>query len=123
MTQCMSLVSYTNFVFTIFAPQACEQLFSWLSGYKSIVRHMNEARFIIFITRMCHLHNCALEREMSAKGLLVSSGANADVTVEVPSQEINIKSSPLFMDAVRFSSISYIVHMMNSTSHMLQMCR
>ena len=81
--------------------QACEQLFSWLSGYKSIVRHMNEARFIIFICRMCHLHNCSVEKEMARKGLLVRSGASADITIPLPFEQPSVKPSPLFQDAVR----------------------
>lgn len=66
---------------------------------------MNEARFIIFITHMCHLHNCALERELAGKGLIVSSGANANILNRVPVQKPKMKSSPLFKNAVRYVSI------------------
>lgn len=37
--------------------ETCEQLFSWVCGFKKSVRHMNQTRFRIFHLIIFHLHN------------------------------------------------------------------
>jgi hypothetical protein len=87
-------------VANLLALQTCEQLFSWLSGFKAAVRHMNEARFIFFIAHLCHLHNCGLEKRLQADGLLRQSGTMADIS-RPPAYEFKapITPSPLFQKA------------------------
>lgn len=93
----------------------CEQLFSWLAKYKHIVRHMNEARFLFFICRMCHVHNMELEAKMASKGKLQQAGSTADLTLE-PTQELkaDLPGSELYWKALVSTSI------LNAASSTLQ---
>lgn len=69
-----------------------------MSGFKSIVRHMNQSRFIFFLLRMCHLHNEDLERRMQEQKVLIQSGTAADVR-QAPHQEVKYSTdgSPLYL--------------------------
>ena len=54
--------------------EICEQTFSWLSNFKSMVRHMNKATFQLFILRMCWLHNEHKLAVLIDKGYTISKG-------------------------------------------------
>jgi hypothetical protein len=51
-----------------------------MSNYKAAVRHMNHARFLPFLLRMTHLHNCEREATLAGEGKLVQSAASADLS-------------------------------------------
>jgi len=42
--------------------EICERTFRWLAAYKHITRHMNEARFLLFMLYVCHMHNVECQR-------------------------------------------------------------
>jgi hypothetical protein len=63
---------------------------------------MNEARFIVFMARMCHIRNKVTEKGMFEKGKLIRSGTTADI--QVPSNLPRLAApthepSQLFKDA------------------------
>ncbi len=64
--------------------QVCEQLFSWLAGYKAAVRHMSQPRFLWFIICMCGMHNEEREDKLAADGVLFRSGTAADLSQPRP---------------------------------------
>ncbi|XP_078667555.1 uncharacterized protein LOC144909414 [Branchiostoma floridae x Branchiostoma belcheri] len=46
--------------------EVCEQVFSWLSRYKRMTKHMNKERFMFFLLYIAHLHNM---REVKLRSL------------------------------------------------------
>ena len=48
--------------------EACEQLFSWLSSYRFIVKHMNRHRFLFFIWFLLWQRNLQTEKRLKQKG-------------------------------------------------------
>jgi hypothetical protein len=43
--------------------QICEEVFAWLSRYKSMVAYMNKAHFMFFLIIMTTHHNRKIEKE------------------------------------------------------------
>jgi hypothetical protein len=75
-----------------------------MSRYKSAVRHMNEARFLVFLCRMCHLHNCTREHTIAntKDRQLLQSGERADITVPPRhEQKHDLRVSPLCQAALQ----------------------
>ena len=44
--------------------EICEQVFSWLSKYSRMTKHMNRTTFIFFILYVCDLHNIREEGKL-----------------------------------------------------------
>ena len=63
---------------------------------------MNEARFIIFLSRMCHRRNKILERDLQDKQRLINSGMSADLQVAANLPQLTASHSPslFFIKAV-----------------------
>eukprot|EP00058_Branchiostoma_floridae_P001186 XP_002586674.1 hypothetical protein BRAFLDRAFT_105480 [Branchiostoma floridae] len=51
--------------------EVCEQVFSWLSRFNRMTKHMNQHRFMFFLLYISHLHNVREELKLSSAGLLV----------------------------------------------------